>query len=441
MKTMVHGECIAFKRWFQRKLDDGEVTLAKHYYKEPKTTGAASCYTISSGSEISLYFPEETSSQSNASVNILTRGGTGYPPRQPEPAKKGKKKAVEAPAVEESQPEEAVQPPKPASKLNYNILSHLKKLPSQISIFDALIMSKDIRDSLIYALQNSEQCQALFAPKDKKTWADIAEEDKGEVDHITFTDENKLLGDRPHERPLYMIAQIDEVLINRIMIDPGSSLNLMTVRTLKALSLSIKHLHKGKTSIRGFNASTQASLGTITLPVCMGPLDSEATFHVIDVDTSYKVLLGRPWLHQYEIIPSTVHQCIKFRLNDQEHTVYGDKHPFKSYESHYTDAVYFMDDRHKKKSSKPEKTARSPLIPHFGSDSEEDFPQLSKAKHLGRSSSSSGSSVKFVGTITHQATDDTLSAILTPRHLCKALSSLNLCSVEELKTFIVPAKK
>ncbi|MHC6131836.1 retropepsin-like aspartic protease, partial [Serratia marcescens] len=224
------------------------------------------------------------------------------------------------------------------------------------------------------------------------------------------TDENRLLGNRQHERPLYMTALIDDIRINRVMIDPGSSLNLMTTRTLRTLSLSIKHLNRERISIRGFNSSVQMSLGTIVLPVCIGLLDSEAKFHIIDVDTSYKVLLGRPWLHQYEIIPSTFHQCIKFRLNDQEHTVYGDKHPFKSYESHYTDAVYFMDDRHKKKSSKPEKTTRNPLIPHFGSDSEEeeDFPELSKtkAKHLGRSSSSSGSSVRFVGIITHQAADE-----------------------------------
>ncbi|MHC6133756.1 hypothetical protein L8N14_025105, partial [Serratia marcescens] len=145
-------DCIAFKRWFQQKIDNDEVTLASHYYKKPKErkNGATSCYAISSGSEISLNFPKVSDSESEASVNILTRGGTGYPPRQPEPAKKGKKKTAEAPAVEEIQPEEVAQPPKLASKLNYNILAHLRKLPSQISIFDALVLSKDIRDSLIY---------------------------------------------------------------------------------------------------------------------------------------------------------------------------------------------------------------------------------------------------------------------------------------------------
>ncbi|MHC6132239.1 retropepsin-like aspartic protease, partial [Serratia marcescens] len=227
--------------------------------------------------------------------------------------------------------------------------------------------------------------------------------------------------------------------------DPGSSLNLMTTRTLKTLSLSVKHLNRERISIRGFNSSVQMSLGTITLPVCIGLLDSKAKFHVIDVDTSYKVLLGRPWLHRYEIIPSTLHQCIKFKLNDQEHTEYGDKHPFKSYESHYADAVFFMDKNAKKKSSKLEKPARNPLIPHFGSGSEdEESPKVSKAKpkqrHLGRSSSSSDFSIRFVGMVTHQ-TEDTLAVILTPRHLHKIMAALNLNSVGELKTFCVPARE
>lgn len=34
-----------------------------------------------------------------------------------------------------------------------------KSLPALISVFDALIMSKDLRDSLIYALQNPEEFQ------------------------------------------------------------------------------------------------------------------------------------------------------------------------------------------------------------------------------------------------------------------------------------------
>ena len=60
-------------------------------------------------------------------------------------------------------------------------------------------------------------------------------------------------------------------------------------------------------------------MGSISLKVEIGELYSEALFHVIDVDTSYNVLLGCPWVHTYGIIGSTLHQC--FKLCDEDGNV------------------------------------------------------------------------------------------------------------------------
>ena len=38
-------------------------------------------------------------------------------------------------------------------------------------------------------------------------------------------------------------------------------------------------------------------------------------FLVLDVDPSYRAILGRPWLEQIQGIPSTTHQCFKFPYN------------------------------------------------------------------------------------------------------------------------------
>jgi len=36
-------------------------------------------------------------------------------------------------------------------------------------------------------------------------------------------------------------------------------------------------------------------------------------FYVIDVATSYNALIGRPWLHENGVVPSKLHQCIKYK--------------------------------------------------------------------------------------------------------------------------------
>jgi len=47
-------------------------------------------------------------------------------------------------------------------------------------------------------------------------------------------------------------------------------------------------------------------------------------FQVMDMDTSYNFLLGRPWIHMAWAVPSTLHQVVKFEHNHQEIIVHGE---------------------------------------------------------------------------------------------------------------------
>ncbi|XP_070054955.1 uncharacterized protein [Nicotiana tomentosiformis] len=46
--------------------------------------------------------------------------------------------------------------------------------------------------------------------------------------------------------------------------------------------------------------------------------------HVLDIDTSYKFLLGRSWIHSAGAVPSTLHQMVKFEHENQEIVVHGE---------------------------------------------------------------------------------------------------------------------
>ncbi|KAM1018797.1 hypothetical protein ACFX2C_040378 [Malus domestica] len=82
-------------------------------------------------------------------------------------------------------------------------------------------------------------------------------------------------------------------------------------------------------------------MGTIALQMEIGELYSDTLFHVIDANTSYNVLLGRPWLHTYGVVPSTLHQCFKFLINGEVKTVLEDTDPFKGEEVNYADAKFY----------------------------------------------------------------------------------------------------
>lgn len=62
----------------------------------------------------------------------------------------------------------------------------------------------------------------------------------------------------------------------------------------------------------------QQALGTIRLRLMIEDMMTYVTFHVIDAITSTNVLLGRPWLHEHKVVPSTWHQSFKYKTPEGE---------------------------------------------------------------------------------------------------------------------------
>ncbi|CAA0836876.1 Unknown protein, partial [Striga hermonthica] len=143
-------------------------------------------------------------------------------------------------------------------------------------------------------------------------------DDKERCDHedndaaVTFTDEDLLLGSKPHNRPLFVTGYTRKRKVNRILIDGGSAVNILSLRTIKELEIPMDELSNSRQMIQGFNQGGQRALGIIRLKLVIGEMTSNALFHVIDAKTLYNMLLGRPWLHEYGVVPSTWHQCFKY---------------------------------------------------------------------------------------------------------------------------------
>src|SRR5436190_9644089 len=85
-------------------------------------------------------------------------------------------------------------------------------------------------------------------------------------------------------------------------------------------------------------------MGKIKLRCQIGDLKTEVMVYVIDVDTSYNLLLGRPWIHRNHIVPSTLHQVMKHMdTQGQVHTLVAEQHPFKGIETHFTDSLLYQE--------------------------------------------------------------------------------------------------
>lgn len=83
------------------------------------------------------------------------------------------------------------------------------------------------------------------------------------------------------------------------------------------------------------------TVGSISLDLTMGSILVVHRFHVIDSQTSYHLLLGRPWIHRYKAIPSTYHQCLKAIWKRKKVHINATGVPFQRDEAHFSEAHYF----------------------------------------------------------------------------------------------------
>ncbi|XP_073224714.1 uncharacterized protein [Cicer arietinum] len=113
-------------------------------------------------------------------------------------------------------------------------------------------------------------------------------------------------------------------IMSRVLIENGSSLNVISKSTLAKLPCDGTYMRPSPMVVRAFDESRREVMGEIDLPVQIGPITFEITFHVMDIVPAYSCLLGRRWIHYVGVVPSTLHQKMKYMINDQLVIVSGE---------------------------------------------------------------------------------------------------------------------
>ena len=75
----------------------------------------------------------------------------------------------------------------------------------------------------------------------------------------------------------------------------------------------------------------------------MSTFSFKVRFYVIDANMSYSALLGRPWIHKYRVVPSTLHQCLKFLDGSKtQQRIIGNMSSYTIQEAYHVDAKYYF---------------------------------------------------------------------------------------------------
>ncbi|KAJ9552839.1 hypothetical protein OSB04_016884 [Centaurea solstitialis] len=129
---------------------------------------------------------------------------------------------------------------------------------------------------------------------------------------LTF-DQDDLSGlNQKHHDALVIQLTIGNCLTKRVLVDGGSSANVIFADTLKIMGIDRSNIVRRTTTLVGFNGDATNTLGEIVLPVFAKGINKQTKFNVIDCPSAYNAILGRPWIHDMKAVPSTYHQKIKF---------------------------------------------------------------------------------------------------------------------------------
>ncbi|XP_077228338.1 uncharacterized protein LOC143861282 [Tasmannia lanceolata] len=119
----------------------------------------------------------------------------------------------------------------------------------------------------------------------------------------------------------------DEKKVFEVLVDNGSALNVCPLSTATTLGFGPEDFIPSEQGILAYDGTRRDVIGTLATEIVIGEETFDIEFQVLDIKTSFCLLLGRPWLHKVGVIPSMLHQKLKFIRNNRVITVRGDPEP------------------------------------------------------------------------------------------------------------------
>ncbi|TYK04059.1 uncharacterized protein E5676_scaffold3019G00010 [Cucumis melo var. makuwa] len=142
---------------------------------------------------------------------------------------------------------------------------------------------------------------------------------------IVFTDDEIPPEGLGHTKALHIQVKCKNYVIARVLVDNGSTLNIMPKSTLLKLPVDMSHIKSSTMVVKAFDGLRREVMGDIELPVKIGPCIFNIVFQVMEITPTYSFLLGRLWIRFAGVVPSTLHQKLKFIVGSKLICVMGEE--------------------------------------------------------------------------------------------------------------------
>lgn len=120
-----------------------------------------------------------------------------------------------------------------------------------------------------------------------------------------------------HLKPLLIRAKVEGVTINKVLVDCGATVNIMSHHILRKIGKYDTDIRSNNMVLSDYGGKTKSTMGVIMVNITVGSITRPTLFMVIDAKPSYNLLFGREWLHGVGAVPSSVHQRLVIWREDE----------------------------------------------------------------------------------------------------------------------------
>uniref|UniRef100_A0A2N9J973 Integrase catalytic domain-containing protein n=1 Tax=Fagus sylvatica TaxID=28930 RepID=A0A2N9J973_FAGSY len=157
-------------------------------------------------------------------------------------------------------------------------------------------------------------------------------------DQVLSFSEEDARGTQPHDDALVVTINIAGFTTRRVMIDNGSSADILYLSAYQQMWLDKDKLRPMDTPLVGFTGDKVCPIGIVTLPITVGShpktVSKTVDFLIVNCPSAYNAIIGRLTLNRLRAVTSTYHLLLKFPTEHRIGEVRGDQledgHPEKT---------------------------------------------------------------------------------------------------------------
>ena len=125
----------------------------------------------------------------------------------------------------------------------------------------------------------------------------------------------------PHQDPLVIRLQVDQAILGRVLVNGGSSAEVLFWDAFQKMGLDEKMLVPVESHLVAFDGTRVFPRGIVRLMVHAAERTLQVNFLVMESRSAFNAIMGRGWVHAMHGVVSTLHQVMRCQSLDGRYTI------------------------------------------------------------------------------------------------------------------------